>query len=156
MTKFTFGGFGLCVLMGALLQPSDLLCCMPSATDQSGPLQSGKMVTTQSPFYCNMGVYTPEQRKRKNELDKSFRTTAQAYRELENGYEFQFPAEAKSIQTIAEWSAMERFCCPFFDIDLRMDREGGPFWLRLSGRDGVKQFIQADFKVLTDHLASQK
>jgi hypothetical protein len=37
-----------------------------------------------------------------------------------------------------------------------MDREGGPFWLRLSGRDGVKQFIQADFKVLTDHLASQK
>ncbi len=156
MTKFTLGGFGICVLMGALLQPQELLCCAPSAKDEAGPPRSEKMVTTQSPFYCNMGVYTPEQRKRKNELDTAFRTTAQGYRELENGYEFQFPTEAKSIQTIAEWSAMERFCCPFFDIQLRLDREGGPFWIRLTGREGVKQFIQADFKVITDHLAPQK
>lgn len=156
MTKFTLGGFGVCVLMGALLQPQELLCCVPSATGEAGALQSGKMITTQSPFYCNMGVYTPEQRKRKNELDKAFRKTAQGYHELANGYEFQFPAEVKSIQTIAEWSAMERSCCPFFEIDLRLDSEGGPFWIRLTGREGVKQFIQADFKVITDHLAPQK
>jgi hypothetical protein len=26
-----------------------------------------------------------------------------------------------------------------------VDREGGPLWLRLTGREGVKQFIKADF-----------
>jgi len=36
-------------------------------------------------------------------------------------------------------------CCPFFDIDLRVEKEGGPLWLRLTGREGVKQFIKADF-----------
>lgn len=34
---------------------------------------------------------------------------------------------------------------PFFDIDLRLEKEGGAFWLRLTGREAVKQFIKADF-----------
>jgi hypothetical protein len=38
----------------------------------------------------------------------------------------------------------ERACCPFFDIDMRLEREGGSLWLGLTGREGVKQFIQAD------------
>jgi hypothetical protein len=38
----------------------------------------------------------------------------------------------------------ERACCPFFDIDMRLEREGGSFWLSLTGREGVKQFIQVD------------
>jgi hypothetical protein len=46
---------------------------------------------------------------------------------------------------VAEWAAGEHLCCPFFDIDLRLEREGGAFWLRLTGRDGVKQFIRSDF-----------
>jgi hypothetical protein len=28
---------------------------------------------------------------------------------------------------------------------LRFEREGGSSWLRLTGREGVKQFIKADF-----------
>jgi hypothetical protein len=31
-----------------------------------------------------------------------------------------------------------------FDIDMRLEREGGSLWLGLTGREGVKQFIQAD------------
>jgi hypothetical protein len=46
---------------------------------------------------------------------------------------------------VAEWSAGEHLCCPFFDIDLRLEREHGAFWLRLTGREGVKEFIKADF-----------
>jgi len=39
----------------------------------------------------------------------------------------------------------ERRCCPFFDLSLRLDREGGPMWLELTGREGVKEFIKAEF-----------
>ena len=35
--------------------------------------------------------------------------------------------------------------CPFFDIDLRFDREDGPLWLRLTGRPGTKEFIKEEF-----------
>jgi hypothetical protein len=65
-------------------------------------------------------------------------------RELPNGYEFEFPADSNTIKLVAEWAISERACCPFFDIDLRLEREGGAFRLALTGRDGVKQFIQAD------------
>jgi hypothetical protein len=33
-------------------------------------------------------------------------------------------------------------CCPFFDINLRFERDGGPLWLRMTGRKGAKKFIK--------------
>jgi len=63
-----------------------------------------------------------------------------------NGYEFAFPGDRATFELIAEWSAGEHLCCPFFDIDLRMDREGGATWIRLTGRPGTKEFIRTDFK----------
>jgi hypothetical protein len=63
---------------------------------------------------------------------------------LSDGYEFQFPSDPKTIAMIAEWAAGERLCCPFFDIQLHLEREDGPFWLRLTGPKGTKEFIKAD------------
>ena len=48
------------------------------------------------------------------------------------------------MQLVAEWAIGEHACCPFFDINIRLEREGGSLWLGLTGRDGVKQFIEAD------------
>ena len=45
---------------------------------------------------------------------------------------------------LAEWIDQERRCCPFFDIDLRVEREGGPLSMRLTGRPGTKEFIRVD------------
>jgi len=68
-----------------------------------------------------------------------------ASRELPDGYEFQFPSDSPTVMLIVEWAAGEHLCCPFFDIDLRQERGKGAFWLRLTGRSGVKAFIEADF-----------
>jgi len=65
-------------------------------------------------------------------------------RELPNGYEFEYAADASTLQLMAAWAIGERACCPFFDIDMRLEREGGSLWLVVTGREGVKQFIQAD------------
>jgi hypothetical protein len=66
-----------------------------------------------------------------------------AVRELPDGYEFQFPSDPKSIAMVAEWAAGERLCCPFFNIQLRMEAEGGPFWLRVTGRKGTTVMLNA-------------
>jgi len=100
----------------------------------------------ESPFACNRLALTPEQRKRHfDELSPALRSLKTGVRELPDGFEFKFPADMKTYELLAEWTAGERLCCPFFDIDLRSEREGGPVWLRLTGRDGVKPFIAADF-----------
>lgn len=99
----------------------------------------------ESPFACNRLALTPEQRKRHfDELGPQLVSLRKDVRELANGYEFEFPADFKTVQLVGEWVAGERACCPFFDIEMRLEREGGPLWLRLTGREGVKQFIHAD------------
>lgn len=55
-------------------------------------------------------------------------------RELPNGYEYEFPADSNMAQLAVEWAVGERACCPFFDIDLRLEREGRSLWLGLTGR----------------------
>ena len=70
-------------------------------------------------------------------------------RELPDGYEFEFPADNKTYQLLTEWAIKERLCCPFLEIGLRFDREGGPLWLRLTGRPGTKEFIKAELEPAT-------
>lgn len=101
--------------------------------------------TAESPFACNRFALTPEQRKRHfDELSPKLLLLKKSVRELPNGYELEFRADPKTVQLVAEWAVGERACCPFFDIDMRLEREGGSLWLGVTGREGVKQFIQAD------------
>jgi hypothetical protein len=73
------------------------------------------------------------------------RARKKSIRELRHGFEFEFPSDTPTFQLVSEWVAGERLCCPFFDIDVHVEREGGSLWLRLNGREGVKEFIRADF-----------
>jgi hypothetical protein len=101
---------------------------------------------TVSPFACDRAALNAAERKRHfDELGPQLRTLVKGVHELKDGYEFEYPADPATYMLVAEWVAGEHRCCPFFDIDLRWEREGGAFWLRLTGREGVKQFIQADF-----------
>jgi hypothetical protein len=101
---------------------------------------------TESPFACNRAALTAQARKRHfDELSPALRARKKNVRELRNGFEFEFPADTTTFELVSEWVKGERLCCPFFDIDLHVEREGGSLWLRLMGRDGVKRFIKADF-----------
>ena len=102
---------------------------------------------SESPFACNTKALDNTERQRWMALLVQLNTTKQEVRELPNGYAFRFPADTATIQTVAEFIAYERRCCPFFDLELAVTREGGPLWLRFMGRDGVKAFIKAEFKL---------
>ncbi len=115
---------------------------MVSEKQASRPVSTGKQET---PFYCDRLAIKPERRKLHQELSEKLHAAKLGVRELDNGYEFEFPGDAALLPIMTEWIADERACCPFFDITVRLEREGGKIWLGFSGRDGVKQFIHAEF-----------
>ena len=99
----------------------------------------------ESPFACNTTALDAAARRRHfDELGPALRSAILAVRELPDGYEFDFPGDAATYRNVTEWAAGERVCCPFFDIDVRAAREQGPLTMRLTGRKGVKQFIEID------------
>jgi hypothetical protein len=115
------------------------------SADDTTTSQSAKR---KSPLACNAFALSPETRKRHfEELGPALLKLKKSTRELPDGYEFEFPADNKTYQVLTEWVSQERLCCPFFDIDLRLDREGGPLWLRLTGRPGTKEFIKMEFGI---------
>src|SRR6266699_7103795 len=94
-----------------------------------------------SPFACNAFALSPEVRKRHfEELRPALLKLKKSMRELPDGYGLELPADNTTYQLLTEWAFQERLCCPFFDIDLRLERENGPLWLRLAGRPGTKEF----------------
>ncbi len=99
----------------------------------------------QSPFACNVSALSPAVRTRHFDvLGPELRHLRTGVRELPNGYAFAFSPDSKTLALLAEWTDEERLCCPFFDIAIRIGREGGAVWLELTGRPGTKQFLEAD------------
>jgi hypothetical protein len=100
----------------------------------------------QSPFACDRLALTPAQRHRHfDQLGPLLRTKVAAVRAEPDGYTFRFPNDWATYAQLTEWMNGERLCCPFFDFDLRVAREHGEIWMKLSGRPGTKDFIRSDF-----------
>ena len=63
--------------------------------------------------------------------------------ELADGFAFEFRAD--QYPQLVAFIANERLCCPFFRFTLEVTPARGPIWLRITGGEGVKKFIQAEF-----------
>ena len=112
------------------------------ATSEPSSVQTEQV----SRFACNAFALSPEARKRHfDELGPALLKLKKSTRELPDGYEFELPPDKGTYQLLTEWAYQERLCCPFFDIDVRFERENGPLWLRLTGRPGTKEFIKMEF-----------
>ena len=124
--------------------------CLAASNASTGQDQASSLSQTEhvSPFACNALALSPEVRKRHfEELGPALLKLKRSTRELPDGYELELPADNKTYQLLTEWAFQERLCCPFFDIDLRLDRENGPLWLRLTGRPGTKEFIKMELGI---------
>jgi len=117
-------------------------------------LRAQETATTATPkktvvFACNMKAMSSEERKRQSEvLSPGLRASKLSSKELADGYEFQFPSDAKTYQMVAEWIGNERLCCPFFDFVMRVGNASAPMSLKISGPEGVKQFIRAELAAM--------
>lgn len=109
---------------------------------------------TQSPLACDMTAIPPEQRQAHLATSRELFSQIEEYRELSNGYEFRFANSSNLLMKVAEFTSLEKLCCPFLGFVIEVEPEGGPVWLRLTGRDGVKAFIREEIS-LQDFQDSQ-
>jgi hypothetical protein len=95
-------------------------------------------------FFCDMNAIPQASRNQHMAITKEVFREVQAIRELPNGYVFQLPNITGLLPKIAAFIDNERLCCPFFSFTVEVEPAGGPLGLQLTGRDGVKPFIQAE------------
>jgi hypothetical protein len=113
--------------------------------------QSGtQTANSESSFYCNTKSLSKEEWAHKKQISEKMRIARVERKELANGYAFRFRSEAVSLMELADWVSSEARCCPFFDMAIEVERDGGPLWLKLTGKEGVKQFIRMEFKLNTE------
>ena len=91
-----------------------------------------------------MDAIAPEQRAPHIANAKALFNEVSHIVELENGYAFCFGANPGVLPRITEFITLERLCCPFFGFTISVEPNDGAIWLRLTGREGVKPFIQTE------------
>ncbi len=109
--------------------------------------QEKQVAAAQSKFYCNIKALNPEERARHKQLSEKLSAQRKEIVETEKGYEFQYSPADISLAELAEWVGAESKCCPFFDFHIDVEREGKLLCLRLTGEEGIKAFIRAEFGV---------
>ena len=103
---------------------------------------------TQSPIACDMTAIPPEQRQVHLTTSKDLFSRIEEFRELSDGYEFRFASGPDLIVKLGEFISLEKLCCSFLKFVIEVEAEGGPVWLRLTGREGVKAFIREEINGL--------
>jgi len=107
------------------------------------------VASVQSKFYCNIKALTPEERARHKQLSEKLMAARKEIVETEKGYEFQFSPADVTLAELADWVSAESKCCPFFDFHIDLEEEGSLLCLRLTGEEGIKAFIRAEFNLPT-------
>jgi hypothetical protein len=95
-------------------------------------------------FACNLKALTPQQRQAHEALTGRLFQSVETRRELPAGFELRVDSRKVSIVELATWLDDERRCCPFLDLAIEKEPQDGPLWLRLTGPEGVKEFLKAE------------
>ena len=112
-------------------------------------LRAFVMEMNQSPLACDMTALPVEQRPVHLTASRELFSQIQETRDLSDGYQFRFDNDSDVIRRLAEFVALEKLCCPFLSFAIQVEAENGPVWLRLTGREGVKEFIREEVSSLT-------
>ena len=100
-----------------------------------------------SPIACDMSVLSPAQREMHLATSRELFSNLKEIRELSNGYEVRLDAPNVILEA-AEFVTLEKLCCPFLNFSIVVEAESGPVWLRLTGREGVKEFLREEINGL--------
>ena len=101
------------------------------------------------PFVCDLNAMSTEERARYRALAVRLGPAVLSFEELANGYAARFAPSTDAIALVAEFIALERLCCPFFELTLRAAADDGPLWLEITGAEGVKPFVRAELGIGT-------
>ena len=95
---------------------------------------------------CEPNAIPAERQARWIELSKLVYGAIEEIRELPDGYAARLPNRPDMLALLAEDLNIERLCCPFLRFTIEIEPQHGPFWLHLSGPEGVKDFLRIGFE----------
>lgn len=98
------------------------------------------------PIACDLNAIPAQDRAAHVVTAQQLFGMAQRVTELENGIELTLPSDSETFLKAAQFIAHERECCPFFTFTLEVRPNGRPLWLRLTGGEGVKEFLLSEFQ----------
>jgi len=82
---------------------------------------------------------------RSEELSGGLFATVEEIVELPDGYAYRMAAGDRPAESLLEFIAAERRCCPFLSFEIAFEPHAGPLWLRMRGSPRVKAFIAETF-----------
>lgn len=97
-----------------------------------------------SPIACTLT--DSEQVDRQRELQNELCEGVQEAVCLDDGIALRFPGSREWLERASHLIAFERECCPFLLLELRVEPERGPIWLRLRGPEGTVGFLTTMFR----------
>jgi hypothetical protein len=110
-------------------------------------MADGFSVHQDEPIACDFRALSAAEKQRQQALFEQVHAAVDGVRELPDGYALRLPSDATTLLAVAEWVSLERRCCPFFAFALELAPHGGPLWLRITGREGVKEYVQAEMVI---------
>ena len=82
---------------------------------------------------------------RSEELASGLFAAVEEVAELPDGYAYRFATADSPLESLLEFIAAERRCCPFLHFEIAFEPHGGSLWLRMRGSPRVKAFIAQTF-----------
>jgi hypothetical protein len=96
---------------------------------------------------CSLDALSASEREQHRDLTKHMRESIREIKELPEGFAFRFEGDSEQVVALARWVAFERLCCPFFSFQMEVGSKDEPLWLKVTGRDGAKDFMRAAFNL---------
>lgn len=96
---------------------------------------------------CDLSALNPSERARRSVVASELSRLSVGREDLPDGYGFRYTADSSTLMKIAEFVSMERLCCPFLNFTIEVESANASIRLRLSGGDGVKQFIASELGI---------
>jgi hypothetical protein len=97
-----------------------------------------------TPIACQMEVFSADERVRYGALRARIDAAMTSIVEVERGYEVHLPGNDATLVLVADWTALERRCCPFFEFTISIGGSDASIRVALIGSPEVKRFLEAE------------
>lgn len=105
------------------------------------------LMTENPPLACVPNAVPADQQEHwVKELAPKLYGAVQEIKELPNGWAWRLPSTSEILLLVAQDLNIERLCCPFVNYTLEIEPNKGPFWLRMTGGEGVKEFLRIGYE----------
>jgi hypothetical protein len=96
-------------------------------------------------FTCKLT--SPELRERKATVLASLKKQVVEKKELDNGFAYKFTNSQAILDELNSFVKDEKECCDFLSFEITTSPDKKETWLKISGADGVKDFLTSELEM---------